>query len=219
MNIKDLKEIQEKVHADEEKQKAWESYPKQDEEDERMRLLQMSEISLWLDTYDDIFSDFDPRPYSQRALSDDFLLEAKKASKEKTSGRIELHFLIPDDKRDVVLENVIRRRLHEHFRKHFTLLEEEFRRIRRIGILTIFIGLSMMMVASYISWKRFDNLLFNLVFILLEPAGWFMTWFGLDQVFYTSNQKKPDLDFYKKMSKCDIGFISLMYPVSQKNEK
>ena len=33
-------------------------------------------VSLWLDTYEDIFSDFDPRPYGQRALSEDFVAEA-----------------------------------------------------------------------------------------------------------------------------------------------
>ena len=36
-------------------------------------------ISIVLDSYDDLFSDFDPRPYRIRALSDDFLLECKKS--------------------------------------------------------------------------------------------------------------------------------------------
>ena len=36
---------------------------------EKQDLLSKGEISILLDTYDDIFSDFDPRPYSQRALS------------------------------------------------------------------------------------------------------------------------------------------------------
>ena len=43
--------------------------------EETEKLLQQSEISLLLDSYDDIFSDFDPRPYNQRALSQDFLAE------------------------------------------------------------------------------------------------------------------------------------------------
>ena len=45
-------------------------------------LLEKTQISLWLDDYADIFSDFDPRPFSQRALSDDFLNEAKKVVRE-----------------------------------------------------------------------------------------------------------------------------------------
>ncbi len=71
-------------------------------------LLKASEISIILDTYDDIFSDFDPRPYSERALSDDFLIEANKASRDKASGQIELIFLIPQKMRNIESENLIK---------------------------------------------------------------------------------------------------------------
>ena len=218
VSSKDLKEVKEEVfHGGEEKK--LQNCVHEPSEDERTHLLQMSEISLWLDTYDDIFSDFDPRPYSQRALSDDFLSEAKKASKEKTSGRIGLIFLIPSEKRNTELEGVIRRRLHEHFRKHYSLLEEEVKKVRTNGVLTALAGFFFMLVASYASLKRADSFFFNVLLVLIEPAGWFITWFGLDQVFYTSNQKKPDVEFYGKMAKCDIEFISLTCPVNPKDAK
>ena len=41
---------------------------------EREVELREGNISLVLDSYDDLFSDFDPRDYSQKALSDDFLV-------------------------------------------------------------------------------------------------------------------------------------------------
>ena len=88
----------------------------------KQELLAKSEISLILDTYDDIFSDFDPRPYEERALSDDFLLEAKKASRDKATGTIELIFMMPAGKRDTHKESLIKRRLRDHFRKHYISL-------------------------------------------------------------------------------------------------
>ena len=30
-------------------------------------------VSIWIDSYDDVFSDFDPRSYDERNISDDFL--------------------------------------------------------------------------------------------------------------------------------------------------
>jgi hypothetical protein len=175
--------------------------------DEKLRLLQLSEISLWLDGYDDIFSDFDPRPYSERALSDDFLMESKKAAREKTTGTIDLKFLIPSALRDTKLEEVIRKRLHEHFRKHHRMLENEVRAIRRSGVLTAFLGFGMMMVSTYLRSTESADLISQFMFVVLEPGGWFVTWFGLDQIFYASRQKKPDLEFYSKMSKCEIHFL------------
>jgi len=61
--------------------------------------LREGNISLILDSYDDIFSDFDPGDYSERALSDDFLSECKKAAVNKEE-RLELRFLVPKTKRD-----------------------------------------------------------------------------------------------------------------------
>ena len=37
----------------------------------------MADISLWLDDYDDLFSDFDSRNYLKRRVSEDFLEELK----------------------------------------------------------------------------------------------------------------------------------------------
>ncbi len=175
--------------------------------EERHKLLQMSEISLWLDTYDDIFSDFDPRPYSQRSLSDDFLMEAKKASKEKTSGRIELRFLIPRGMRNVEQEVTIKRRLHEHFKKHYEMHRDEVSGTRRMSFFAIFAGMLMMVAATYISSKKSTDFFYNLFIVILEPGGWFITWFALDQLFYAGRQQKQDLEFYKKMSRCDIEFL------------
>ena len=46
-----------------------------EQREEKVRnLLKKGEISLLLDSYTGIFSDFDPRPYAERTLSDDFLL-------------------------------------------------------------------------------------------------------------------------------------------------
>lgn len=47
------------------------------------RLIPSQNISIWLDTYDDIFSDFDYRQFSEKALSDDFLTELQKMYREK----------------------------------------------------------------------------------------------------------------------------------------
>ena len=67
-------------------------------------------ISLVLDSYNDIFSDFDPRDYSEKALSEDFLSECKRAARDK-ENHIELRLLIPIKKRNSTHENKIRKRL------------------------------------------------------------------------------------------------------------
>ena len=102
--------------------------------------LREGNISLILDSYDDLFSDFDPRPYAQRALSDDFLVECKKASVVKKS-KIELRLMAPKHKRNHFDEVKIKKRLKEHFHKHFKNEENKIRKIRVNGLFWFFIAL------------------------------------------------------------------------------
>lgn len=170
-------------------------------------LLKKSEISLWLDTYDDIFSDFDPRPYSQRTLSDDFLFEAKKASRDTKSG-IELKFLIAKDLRNAEKEALINKRLHEHFKKHLLELQKEINGTIRQGMLFVLAGIIFMFIATFILIRFPEKNIFPaFLVVLLDPAGWFLLWEGLDLIVFKSKQEIPDLKFYEKMSKCEIGFV------------
>jgi hypothetical protein len=109
--------------------------------------------------------------------------------------------------RDIEAEATIKRRLHEHFKKHYDMLREDAGATRRKSIFAIFLGMAMMIIATYISTKKSGNFLYNLLIIILEPGGWFITWFALDQLFYAGRQQKQDLEFYKKMSKCEIDFL------------
>lgn len=177
-------------------------------EGEREReLLKMSEISLSLDTYDDIFSDFDPRPYSQRALSDDFLLEIKRASRDKEDGSIELKFLIPAEQRNIQKETLIKKRLRDHFRHHHTDLAHEITKTKRRGVIMALCGVGMILIAAKLS-EIDSNFIANLFRTILEPAGWFTGWVGMQDVYDIGKEISPDHDFYKKMEHAEITFWS-----------
>ncbi len=166
-----------------------------------------SNVSLRLNSYDDIFSSFDPRIYSERALSGDFLEEAKRASRDKSSGELVLQLMVPQKFRDENDENLIKRRLREHFRKHYLMLLKDFKRTKERGILMTFAGVLFIAIAAYISSLNFNSFLSHFAIVLLEPAGWFTAWTGLDEMYYTVREKKPDLDFYEKMSNAELIFI------------
>lgn len=181
---------------------------------DKQKLLQMSEISLVLDTYDDIFSDFDPRSFDHRALSDDFLSELKRASREKSSGVIEIHFLIPAEMRKEETEALVKHRLREHFRKHYELVETEISSTRRRGGAMVVVGLVISVLGAIFLAplhgfpESISQLLIGVGFFLFEPGAWFTIWTGLDKIFETWKELEPDLEFYRKMSKSEISFTT-----------
>jgi len=179
----------------------------EEELNKRGELLAKSEVSLVLAKYDDIFSSFDPRPYSERSLSVDFLAEAKRATRETDKGELELRILVPVAQRRVEKESAVRKRLREHFRKHADLLEREKRGVSNQGLFFIIFGIIFMFVAAYILFKNDAKSLFReFTIVLLEPGGWFLLWEGLDLIIFKSKEGKADLEFYRKMSRADISF-------------
>ena len=166
-------------------------------------------VSIWLDSYDDVFSDFDSRPFSERALSDDFIVEARKMAKEKPEGKIELKLLMPSAKRNHETEAIIIKNLHTHFRHFANTIETEVKQIRRRGSILSIVGFLLMIAAAYIISISEKSFYFNVLRVVLEPSGWFMVWFGLEDIFYGSRKKKPELDFNLKMAHAEISFVSL----------
>jgi hypothetical protein len=171
------------------------------------QLLAQSEISICLKSYDDIFSSFDPRPYSERALSDDFLMESRRAARDKNKG-IQLKFLVPGNTRHSAVEARIRKRLRQHFRKHFGEYEQESKKILVRSVFAAGFGFALMTAATFMYDIPDMSFFLKFLRVIIEPAGWFTVWFSLDQIFYSRKEKKGDLDFYGKMSKATISFTS-----------
>ncbi len=160
-----------------------------------------------LDNYEDIFSDFDPRPFSVRGLSEDFLAEMKKAIVETKEGALELRFLIPKQERNLEHEALIKKRLHEHFRKHHALLEAGKKKSVREGAVLSIVGMLILLTAAYIVSLETKSLTSQLVLVILEPSGWFTTWSGLEMLFFRSKEKDAEIDFNARLSKAEISFM------------
>ena len=159
------------------------------------------EIVLRLEHYDDIFSDFDMRPYSKRSLSVDFLSEIKRATVDKDKSGIELVLFAPEKERNESHEVIIRERLDAHFKRHFDLLKAEKQSIVRRGAVMATLGLICMVGAMLLVYRDPEHtLLTSFMLIFLEPASWFLLWEGMDQIVFHSKNINPELDFYRKMS-------------------
>lgn len=175
-------------------------------------------ISIWIDTYDDIFSDFDPRLFSERNISDDFLNELRKVSREDNFHVNELRLLVPEKNRNEESENIIAKHLHVFFRKNVHAWQEEVTKLRTKGVLFVIISVFLLMVASYISSLKSEYIIMHILLVLLEPAGWFFIWRGFDNLISSSHNEMPELDFYSKMAKSKITFVSIFKNVPQRED-
>ncbi len=171
------------------------------------RVLESTQIGLTIQSYEELFSDFDPRSYSERALSEDFLAELKRASKDKPEDEVELTFLIPKQKRNNHYEETIKKRLQNHFKHHYEILTHERSSINRQGWLFTILGIIVMFLAATLLHEDATTSIFlSFLIIVLEPAGWFLFWEGLNLLIFVSKDKTQDYEFYETMNDSKITF-------------
>ena len=175
---------------------------------QRQSLLKLAEVSILLDSYDDIFSDFDPSPYSERTLSDDFIIQAKIVSRNKSGNKMSLRLLLPANKRREQEETMIAIRLHCYFKSVHQALKSERKKANMRGLTFALIGIIVMIAVSTISFMKSEKYHVHLFLALFEPAGWFSLWAGFDQLVKSPKATKKDIDFYAKMTKSEITFLT-----------
>ncbi len=179
-------------------------------EQKKIEILENSKISLWIDSFNEIFSDFDPRPYSKRELSTDFLMEAKRFARENLKGNFDLVILMPTNLRDLKNETIIKKRIKEHFQTQLKYLKKKRKEILTRGLGFISLGVIFMIITTFILFAIANpNFLIIFLGVIGEPAGWFLFWEGLNLTIFDSNERKSDLDFNLKMSKVNIVFDSI----------
>ncbi|MFI0431100.1 hypothetical protein [Mariniflexile sp. HMF6888] len=169
-----------------------------------------SEVSIWIDSYDDLFSDFDPMPYSERTLSDDFIIQVKKMVRKKGEKLSKLNLLLIEQVRSKQDEATIAKRLHEHFQMMAGQLGDDIRKTNRRGFILTVSGIICMIIASYISFVGSEQYVTHMLRVLFEPAGWFMVWAGLDKFVYDSKKTKKELLFYLKMVEVKVEFSNYL---------
>ena len=168
-----------------------------------------SEVRFAINKYEDIFSNFDPRPVPLKGFSDDFLSEAKRACLVKEK-KIDFIFMIPKEERNLKEEVRIEDRLKKYFGKHLNILEKEKKKTIKTGLSFTIMGVVLMFIATYLFFRfKNESLITSFFTILLEPAGWFLFWEGLDLTIFKSKNIGPDLDFHKKMAGATIKFVSV----------
>ncbi len=163
----------------------------------------IKKLSIWLDDYEEIFSDFDPRPYSQRVLSDDFFNEIKKLSLEDLPHKIELNLILENIQRDKKLEKIIIDRINGYFEYRYKETIKKNNRILKQSALFLILGGLMITYIHYMHLKLGEYTLF---LELIHPASWFLSWEALHLFVFEYLESKPFERFLGKVSNSKITF-------------
>ena len=166
------------------------------------------EVIIGINSYDDLFSDFDPRPFSQKAVSDDFMSELNKLIVENDEHIKALIFQMPHSARNPQSEEMIAKRLEHDFARIHANVSHDLQAMYSGGIIKAVIGVAALMGALSVNTLNLSSLWRNLCTVILEPAGWFFIWSGLEEALNGSRLPKLKRNFYARLRRCKIEFAS-----------
>lgn len=174
-------------------------------------ILRIRDISIVLDTYDDIFSDFDPRSYCERRISEDFLNEIETRCLETKEGGIEVRLVIPDKVRNEESEALIIQRLRTYFENKVREQENDISDTKRHGMKIFGIGAVITFVAGLMELIPEGS---GKVFQILKPLGgvlmlpgWFTGWLGLNDIVVDTKPLMETLTWLNKLKNAEFIFI------------
>ncbi|MFH1504758.1 MAG: hypothetical protein ABIH08_05175 [Candidatus Omnitrophota bacterium] len=171
------------------------------------RIKDLKEIAIAIDTWDDIFSDFDPQPLNRRTVSSDFIEELKKRYFEILKGNFAITFYAPKFLKNEESEKMIVQRLKKHFRHRFLQIKKGLIHKYIWGVVSICVGvssLSFLTLAAY--FKFLSELTRELIGIILMPLGWFGFWEGLSKLTDASPIFIHEEKLFEKLSKAVYSF-------------
>ncbi len=160
-------------------------------------------VDIALDSYDDIFSDFDPSPFATRILSEDFLNELFRRYSHTPKGRFVVNFTIPKALRSEKTETLIRKRLKDHFKERDLLWEGRIRERLRIGLIRLAIGA--VISAAILIFPPLDV---PPVLTLLSVLVWYFMWTGFDSLIEVPTRLRRKKERADKYLLADYNFIS-----------
>lgn len=172
------------------------------------RIKDIKEVAIAIDTWDDIFSDFDPRPLNERTLSEDFIAELKKRYRETRKGDFLVTIYAPVLlKKDSSEEKTVIQRLKRHFKHRAMQRQKELNRVRIRGVIFVVFGIFALSLLTYITFfKMLDKFAIEILGIILMPLGWFGIWEGFSKIVDTSPIFIQEETLFNKLSKANYQF-------------
>jgi len=179
-------------------------------QDVRQRIQDLKDISIAIDSWDDIFSDFDPRPMSDRTLSEDFIIELTRRYREGEKGRTVVTIHAPVELRNDPVEHVVINRIRLSLSQRHDQARMIIRRQRLRGLLFVILGFCFLSLLTLIEYKNVVTPLhYKFVEIIMMPLGWFGIWEGVSKIVDVDRMQLLEAKLYHHLAHASYHFAYL----------
>jgi len=164
-------------------------------------------IEISLDTYTDVFNEWDPAPFKKRDIEPDFEEYIKNCSADiPLEYKIQLFLCLPEKQYDTQKEDIIKEGIKTYFQSKIEMIRKNLQAMNKN---TLVYGLtSIVFLILAVSLQNFstDNVVLNLVLQGLFIGGWVFLWEALNIFVFLKRDTKYQYEVYERLFLADIKF-------------
>ncbi|MCK8060068.1 MULTISPECIES: hypothetical protein [unclassified Fusibacter] len=163
-------------------------------------------ISVFLDTYEDVFDDWDPTPFKKRDIEDEFLDFLWDSAEDiPLKEDLLIVFRIDEKLRDEKKEAQIVHALKNHFEYMLSKSKRAFRKEQNESLLYFMLGISFFLVA-YLNLIESTNLVGKILEDGLFVGAWVFMWESFSNLFIESKNLIYEQRLIKRFTHTPVAY-------------
>jgi len=170
-------------------------------------------IPIWLDSYDDVFDDWDPSPFKMRDIEDEFL-DFLWDSVEDIPKREDIifEFFIPAALKNVQKEQILVSALMHHF-DYMEIRNEKKLQKERLEAAKYFALGILFFIIAYMGPFKADTLAVRIMEDGLFVGGWVFMWETFSNLFIESREFNEERHIIRRFMKAKVRFVEKREPL------
>lgn len=164
-------------------------------------------IKLSIDTYNDLYDEWDYSPFRKRDLDKNLLEHLEECSREiPLKHRLAVHFYMPTSERDASREERSIAGLRNYFQYLLYKKAQEKKKYNIYVFLYIISGLLLLTGAYFLQGTLETHLLLTILPEGLFIGGWVLFWEAFSILFFKSREMRQNLREYKRLIQAEIHY-------------
>jgi len=166
-------------------------------------------IEIGIDTYADIFNQWDPAPFKRRDLDADLEIYLEGSSEEiPLRYSIELFFILPVGKRDKNIEEETRIAISSYFSFRLYFLRKHLQKITILVLRYLVLGFVLLWVGTnfpdYVTETESDWAIVVTEGIFI--GGWVFLWESVSLFFFSGREQRYRYRLFKRLHRAPVFF-------------
>ena len=164
-------------------------------------------IEISLDTYIDVFNEWDPAPFKNRDLDPHFEEFIKDCSADiPMKYKIELSLCLPKEQYDPQKETIIKEGIVTSFQSNIEIINKNIRGMNKNSLVYSLTALVFLISAILLEPYSINSVFFSLLLQGLFIGGWVFLWEAFNIYFFIKGNIKNQRRVYKRLALSDIEF-------------